>query len=122
MSTKVTEAVRVLALVLAVILLAYSAQAQRKHGKGAGKAVSVTGCLQKGEEPDEYRITGTDGKTYGLRSTTVKLADHLGHKVTVTGARMKETSEHEKKEKKEGKAEYADLNVTDLKMISTTCP
>jgi hypothetical protein len=39
----------------------------------------------KGDEPNEYSITDISGKTYEMRSSEVKLADHLGYKVTVTG-------------------------------------
>ena len=88
-----------------------------KRGKTRG-TVSVTGCLQKGDEAGEFSITGADGKTYGLRSTSVKLADHLGHKVTVTGRAKPE----EKEEKEKGSKEVADLTVTNLKMVSTSCP
>src|SRR5690242_2342322 len=65
------------------------AEHRKHHGMKAGH-VTVTGCLQKGDEPNEYAITGEDGKKYGLRSTTVKLDDHLGHKVAVTGRVKKE--------------------------------
>jgi hypothetical protein len=44
-------------------------------------------------------ITGEDGKRYGLRSTTVDLSKHMGHKVTETCTKMRE--ENEEKEKKE---------------------
>src|SRR5436190_7399042 len=51
-----------------------------------GQNQTVTGCLQKEEkEKSEYLINGEDGKTWGLKSSSVKLADHLNHKVTVTG-------------------------------------
>ena len=53
--------------------------------KSASGKKTVTGCLQKGDEADEFSITGEDGKTYGLRSSAVDLSKHLGHKVTVTG-------------------------------------
>lgn len=89
------------------------AKEHRTHG-----TVTVTGCLQKGDEAGEYSITGEDGKTYGLRSKSVKLAEHLGHKVTVTGRAKAE----EKEEKEKGSKEVADLTVTNLKMVSTTCP
>jgi len=95
------------------------AQAQRQKPSDrdtTGKPVTVTGCLQKGDEPGEYSITGADGKAYGLRSTTVKLADHLNHKVTVTGKTVKE-NEKEKNEKEE----HEHLNVTNLKMVSNSC-
>src|SRR6266853_5754660 len=58
----------------------------------------VTGCLQKGDEPGEFSITGQDGRTWGLRSTSVKLDEHLGHKVNVTGTTTHETKAEEKKE------------------------
>ena len=82
--------------------------------------MTVTGCLQKGDEAGEYSITGEDGKRYGLRSKSVDLSKHMGHKVTVTGTKMRE--ENEEKEKKEaGEAEYADLRVTNIKHISESC-
>ena len=74
------------------------------------------------------RILPTYGKVWGLRSSTVKLEDHLGHKVTVAGTASGESKAEAKKEKKEGevenasqKEEYRDLSVTSLKMISDTC-
>jgi hypothetical protein len=85
----------------------------------------VTGCLQKGDEAGEFAIKGEDGKTWGLRSTSVKLDEHIGHKVTVTGSTTHETKAEEKKEGQVenagSKAEYADLTVTSLKMVSDSC-
>ena len=82
--------------------------------------VSVTGCLAQGDEANEYAITGQDGKTYGLRSSSVDLKQHLGHKVTVMGM-----TSHEKAEKTEAKTgkpeESAHLKVTSLTMVSTSC-
>ena len=111
----------VLTLVLAlsfgsIALIAQESQTKAKSRKG----VTVTGCLQKGDEAGEYSITGEDGKRYGLRSKSVDLSKHMGHKVTVTGTKMRE--ENEEKEKKEaGGGEYADLRVTNIKHISETC-
>jgi hypothetical protein len=90
---------------------------------------TVTGCLQKGDEPGEFSLIGEDGKTWGLHSTRVKLDKHLGHTVTVDGSRSHESKAQEKAEEKEegkvekasGKEEYADLNVSSLKMVSDTC-
>ena len=77
-----------------------------------GQTMTVTGCVRKDEkEKNEYLITGDDGKTWGLKSSSVKLADHLNHKVTITGNVTKEGHE----------TEAGDLNVSDLKMVSTTC-
>src|SRR2546423_8688013 len=71
---------------VAMLLMSPGLQAQDKKGNASRNAegVTVTGCLQKGDGPNEYAIT-ENGKSYGLRSDTVKLADHLNHKVTVTG-------------------------------------
>ena len=116
-----TWAKYVLACVLALGLgsLAWTAQEDQAKSK-AGKSVNVTGCLQKGDEAGEYSITGEDGKRYGVRSKSVDLSKHLGHKVTVTGTKMREENE-EKKKNEAGGGEYADLRVTDIKHISETC-
>jgi SH3 domain-containing YSC84-like protein 1 len=89
---------------------------------------TVTGCLQQGDEPSEFSITGEDGKSWGLRSSSVKLDQHVGHQVTVSGSTARETKAEQNKEKKEGqvekassKVEYGDLRVTTLKMVSDTC-
>ena len=90
--------------VFALALGAYtvpSAGAQQATAKGK---TSVTGCLQKGDEAGEYSITGQDGKTYGLRSKSVNLSKHLGHKVTVTGTLRPESEENEKAKPKEIRA------------------
>ncbi len=108
----------ILAFVLALGFGSLAGATQEKTTNG--KAVSVTGCLQKGDEAGEYSITSEDGKRYGLRSKTVGLAKHVGHKVTVTGTQVREESE-EKEKKEAGGGEYADLRVTSLKMISEGC-
>jgi len=90
---------------------------------------TVTGCLQKGHEAGEFSITGEDGKTWELSSKSIKLDEHVGHQVTVTGSahresKAEETAEGKKEgqmEKAAGKEEYGDLHVTDLKMVSETC-
>ena len=93
------------------------------NDKTAGKEMSVTGCLQKGDQANEYSITAADGKTYGLRSTSVNLSNHLNHKVTVTGKTMKQENAKEGREGegRQGKEEQEHLNVTNLKMVSTSC-
>jgi len=93
--------------------------------KSASGKKTVTGCLQKGDEADEFSLTGEDGKTYGLRSSAVDLSKHLGHKVTVTGmlkaeSYEKEKGETEENEKKEA-VEAGNIRVTNLKMVSDAC-
>jgi hypothetical protein len=110
-----------LMLVMGMFLFTASAQKSSKNGGN----VSVTGCLQKGDEANEFSITGSDGKLYGLRSSSVKLADHVGHTVTVSGklkAEGKDEDEDEAKESKEGgKKETGDIQVSKLKMVSESC-
>ena len=104
-----------------VALIAQTAAPEKK----AEKSQTVTGCLQKGDEAGEFSIKGEDGKTWGLRSTSVKLDQHIGHQVTVTGSTTHETKAEEKKEGQVenagSKTEYADLDVTSLKMVSESC-
>src|SRR5215470_19076887 len=118
---KVIRLLTLFAFVLAIgAFVIPSASAQEKS---AGGKATVTGCLQKGDEVGEYSITGEDGKTYGLRSKTVKLSEHLGHKVTITGTLRAESAEKEKGEaaEKKGVPEAGDIRVTDLKMVSDKC-
>ena len=104
-----------LAGLFSLTLMCGPAQAQknsRNREKMTGQILTVTGCLQQEEkEKNEYLITGEDGRTWGLKSNSIKLGSHLSHKVTVTGKVTKEG--HEK--------EAGDLNVTNLKMVSQTC-
>ena len=87
------------------------------------------GLFAKGATTEgEFAITAHDGKTWELHSTSIKLDNHLGHTVTVTGPRTQETKAQEKAEaKREGlvqassKEVYSELAVTGLKMVSETC-
>jgi hypothetical protein len=93
--------------------------------KSASQTKTVTGCLQKGDQPDQFSITGEDGKSWDLRSSTVKLADHVGHQVTVTGSPTREAKAEEKKEGQvvnAARKEVLDeLRVISLKMVSQSC-
>jgi len=117
--------VQLFALLVFVFALGAYVTPSASAQKTAGSKTTVTGCLQKGDEAGEYSITGEDGKTYGLRSTTVKLSQHLGHKVSVTGTLRPESAEKEKGEAEEHEkneaAEAGDIRVTQLKMVSDTC-
>src|SRR5882757_2756723 len=83
-----------LSLCPAVLLAqAASPEPQEKKAAKSSHTQTVTGCLQKGDEAGEFSITGEEK------------------------SEMKEGQ----MEKAAGKEEYADLNVTHLKMISETC-
>jgi hypothetical protein len=94
--------------------------------KAAHETLSVTGCLQKGKEPTGFFITGEDGKNWELFSRKVKLDEHVGHKVTLTGYKVNKSKSTEATKAPSEKAEaagkeYADMNVKSLTMVSETC-
>ena len=94
------------------------------------KTRTLTGCLQKGEGANEYNLTTKGGATWEIKSDSVKLDDHVGHTVAVTGVvshhkahAMKEDVKAEMKEHgmdKDAK-EHGHMTVTALKMVSDTC-
>ena len=82
----------------------------------------MTGCLQKGAEPNTYMVTDVEGKgpkTIGVVSSTANLAPHVGHKIEVTGTAV--PAKDAEAEKNVPKAEHY-MKLTAIKMISTTCP
>jgi len=99
--------------------------AQTQSGKEPPKAVSVTGCLVKGDETKEVWLAEKSGRIYGLESSKIELNAHLGHRVVVMGYILpegkEEAGEEAQKQNKAGKREAADFRVLTLKMISTTC-
>ena len=99
--------------------------AQTQSAKEPVKAISITGCLVRGDEPKEVWLAEKDGTIYGLESSKIELIAHLGHKVIVRGYVLPEgkeqPGEEAHKQNKTGKGETADFRVLTLKMISTTC-
>jgi hypothetical protein len=94
------------------------------------KTRTLTGCLQKGEDANEYNFTAKGGGTWEIKSDSVKLDDHVGHTVTITGVvsnakehAMKEDTKDEMKEHGMDKnaTEHGHMTVTDLTMVSDTC-
>ena len=88
-------------------------EARQKEPKQ--KTITISGCLQKGDEANEFAMTEAGGKKYELTSTRVALKDHIGHKVTVTGT----LKAGDRDEEAEGWA--GQVQVTNLKMISDSC-
>jgi hypothetical protein len=98
---------------------------EKQERRLATQTKTITGCLQKGYEADEFSVTGGDGKVWGLRSSAVKLDGHLGQKVTVSGLITHESKAGETKkgrtEGAPGAEESGNLRVASLKMVSKTC-
>jgi len=79
--------------VAVALVVAAPQQSLAKGAKGAAKARSVTGCLQKSSEPNAWTLTETGAKgkqTVEIVETApgVNLAAHVGHKVTITGTNL----------------------------------
>jgi hypothetical protein len=94
------------------------------------KTRTLTGCLQKGDDANEYKLTTAKGGTWEIKSDTVKLGDHVSHTVTITGvvsnATLHGVKEDAKAEAKEhgvdkDSTEHGHMAVTHLKMVSDSC-
>jgi hypothetical protein len=107
-----------------------------------GKTMTMTGCLEKGDEANTFKLThvaddaGAGTKTAEAMKpnweligapASLKLSEHVGHKVTVTGSKAG-AEESAKMEGKTGSASTAKeaterhLKVTELKHVAATCP
>jgi hypothetical protein len=115
------------------LALAAGAATQASHTHHAATAKSLTGCLEKGDEANTYKLTHVEGggnwELLGAPAS-LKMADHVGHKVEVSGTAMSASSamkmEHAG-EKAKGTAmkeenEEHHLKVTALKHVAPTCP
>src|SRR5438309_7745996 len=122
-------------LLLFVLVLAFSicsamAQDTTSDTHSKSKTRTITGCLSKGDNSpssNEYLLTANDGSTWEVRSDTVSLADHVGHKVSATGV-VKNPTAHNMKEDakdtakdahlKKDNSEHGHMTITDVQMIS----
>jgi hypothetical protein len=120
------------ATILALVVISFVgvSRAQEPKKTTHQKSRTITGCLQTGDEANEFKLTGQDGSKWDVKSDNVKLAPHAGHTVTVTGvvsnAAAHGTKEDIKDEAKEhgiakNSTETGDLTVTTLKMVSKSC-
>jgi hypothetical protein len=126
--------------ILCLILLcgaAFAAAAAKKAAHPAG-GMTLTGCLQKGDEPNTFLLTNATGPGAAEKvdrwelvgaPASLKMADHVGHKVAVTGhtvgagaAAKKEAGKKASKAEKAEEAGEHHLQVRSLKHIAPTCP
>lgn len=115
-----------IAMLMLGLCAASTAAAQMSKDKAMDETQTVSGCLQKGDEPGGFMIIGENNKHWELYGDKDMLAGHVGHQVTITGTVAHRTAKQEAKsqphEKKEmGKRDHADLKVSDVKMVSETC-
>ncbi|MGC1131077.1 MAG: DUF5818 domain-containing protein [Candidatus Acidiferrales bacterium] len=118
------------AMLFALCLFSFPANAQDSSGSSNSTMASastktVTGCLQKTEKTGHYKLKADDGGTYWLRSSSVKLGEHVGHTVTVTGTEMMSHSsastDANGQSDTTAKPRHEGLKVTDLTMVSDSC-
>ncbi|MFI5248756.1 MAG: hypothetical protein ACHQTF_02235 [Gemmatimonadales bacterium] len=83
-------------------------------------ADSVTGCLKKGDKKDVYSVTDASGKKHWVTSSTVALAGHVGHTVTVSGAEAMDNKMGSDTSMKMSK-DMGPMNVTSMTMVSASC-
>jgi hypothetical protein len=125
--------VRIAMVFFALFVFACTAElvtAQNKTKTTHQKTRTLSGCLQKGDDADEYALTTAKGGTWEIQSDSLKLGDHVGHSVTITGVvsnakmhGMKEDAKAEANEHGMGKhsTEHGHMTVTNLTMVSDTC-
>src|ERR1700738_1324465 len=94
------------------------------------KKRTLRGCLQKGDDANEYKLTTAKGSTWEIKADSLNLGEHVGHTVTVTGvvshAKMHGMKEDTKDEAKEhgvdkDSTEHGHMTVTNLSMVSESC-
>jgi hypothetical protein len=126
--------IRIVTMFVALFMLAGAAElatAQDTTKTTHKKTRTLTGCLQKGDDANEYNLAAKGGGTWEIKSDSVKLEEHVGHTVKITGVvsnatahGMKEDTKEEMKEHgmDKGATEHGHMTVTDLTMVSETCP
>ena len=111
-----------------VLLLSLAAFSGFANAQAPASAQTMTGCLQKGVEPNGgfYLMTAKGQHLELYDDGKAGLGDHVGQKVTVTGTVPKRSAEQEKVsqpyEKQEtGSNKHSDFQVESLKVVSPTC-
>lgn len=122
---------RLLLCVVLVGLTSLWALAQDESANSKGEVRSITGCLSKSGNGDEYVLTATDGSTWEMHANdAVNLASHLGQTVEVKGVVSHEKM-HDMKEDAKGMghdagmknntAEHGHLKPTDVRKVGSSC-
>jgi hypothetical protein len=117
-----------LGLFLAAATSVSLAQDTTSSGKSKTEVRTITGCLAQGSSSHSYVLNSNDGSTWDLKGD--KVADHVGHTVTVKGTVSHVTMHNAKEEAKDTAAsagmkktndEHGDLDVESLRMVSKSC-
>ena len=127
MKIKIAMGVVVFFMLMGAAGLATAQEAKKTTHR---KTRTLTGCLQKAGDANDYNLTTKGGGTWEVKSDSVKLAPHVGHTVTLTGV-VPNATLHGLKEDVKGEAkehgvdkdstEHGHLTVTNAKMVSDSC-
>ena len=100
--------------------LAIPAAPQKDHDTPHAKPkdVVVTGCLFRRDRPGEFALTTRDAKLFYVESSTVDLAAHVRHTVTITGTFAPDSASQNDPDKS---PEAQTIIASKLEMISKTC-
>ena len=86
---------------------------------------TLTGCLSNGDKAGEYNLVTPEGNTWEIHTKTVKLSEHVGHTVTISGKVWHPDMHGAKEKAKEAvdsnAKEHGHLNATDVAMVSDSC-
>ena len=90
-----------------VLVFGMAVAAHAGEAKSAEKSGTHTGCLAKGDDAKAFKLTHVDGGEGEYELVGGKgLADHVGHKVEVTGKLSAEKQ----------------LHIASMKHVAATCP
>lgn len=105
--------------------------AQNEDTNTKSEVRSITGCLSKSGNGDEYLLTGKDGSTWEMHANdAVNLASHVGQTVEVKGTVSHEKMHNMKEDAKEmghdagmknNTGEHGHLNPTDIRKVGASC-
>jgi hypothetical protein len=87
--------------------------------------ILVTGCLKRGNQAGEYYLSDQNGTIWKLTSTSVNLAEHVQHSVTVTGKPISNpqppADNGQAGKTQDSSKPQPGLRVLTLKMLSSSC-
>jgi ABC-type glycerol-3-phosphate transport system substrate-binding protein len=119
----------VLAVAVGLALPVAAADAADASSGQKSSAGTYTGCLAKGDGPNEFKLTNVNGGNEEYELIGGKdLKDHIGHKVEVKGKEVsaKQAAKAEKAsgaaEKGESEAAHEHIRVSSMRHIAETCP
>jgi hypothetical protein len=114
------------------VAVATSAAPDAKKSTTGGKAITLTGCLRAGASADSFKLANVTGgpastnKEWELMGApaSLKMSDHVGHKVSVTGTIMGTGQAKKAEGDQSARAESAErhLHVQSFKHVAATCP